>query len=324
MSLLQISDFHCFFKTPYGIAKAVDGVSIQINESEVLGVVGESGCGKSVLALSILQLLPIPPAFFAGGSILFKDKNLLDLSKNELVKIRGNQISMIFQEPMSALNPVYTIGNQISEVFRNHWKCNQREALNKSIEILDKVGVPAPKSRVKEYPYQLSGGMRQRVMIAMALACRPNLLIADEPTTALDVTIQAQILDLMKQLQKDLKTAIIMISHDLGIIAETAHRIAVMYTGKVVEVASTLDLFDMPMHPYTKGLMQAIPGPDRSFEEGELYEINGTVPSLQLLPTGCSFHPRCILAEPICREKIPTLKEVSPNHWVACWMVDHA
>jgi peptide/nickel transport system ATP-binding protein/oligopeptide transport system ATP-binding protein len=323
MPLLRIQDLHTCFRTPQGVAKAVAGVSLQVASGEVLGIVGESGCGKSVLALSILRLLPMPPAFFAAGKILFADRNLLDTSKQEMLEIRGNRISMIFQEPMSALNPVFTVGNQLSEVYRVHWNLSAGEALAKSVEMLEKVGVPAPRNRVREYPFQLSGGMRQRVMIAMALACRPELLIADEPTTALDVTIQAQILDLMAQLQAELGTAIIMISHDLGIIAETADRVAVMYTGKVMETADTLELFDHPLHPYTRGLMRAIPSVGSSAESGELYEIDGVVPSLVSLPDGCTFHPRCARAQQICRDQAPTLRALGDKHWVSCWMAEH-
>jgi oligopeptide/dipeptide ABC transporter ATP-binding protein len=239
-------------------------------------------------------------------------------------KIRGNRISMIFQEPMSALNPVFTIGNQLAEVFRVHWSLGGSEALAKSVEMLEKVGVPAPHRRVKEYSYQMSGGMRQRVMIAMALACRPALLIADEPTTALDVTIQAQILDLMGQLREELGTAIMIISHDLGVIAETADRVVVMYTGQIMESAETLSLFATPLHPYTRGLMKAIPSLVAGAGQSELYEIAGVVPSLLDLPTGCPFNPRCPQVEAICCQEKPALREVVDGHRVACWMVDHA
>jgi len=323
MPLLEIDHLQTQFRSPQGTVKAVDDVSLALDSGEVLGVVGESGCGKSVLSLSILRLLPIPPAHFAGGRIFFEGADLLQKSAEEIRRIRGNRISMIFQEPMTALNPVFTIGNQLSEVYRVHWSLNQKEALEKSIEMLEKVGVPAPQRRVREYPYQLSGGMRQRIMIAMALACRPALLIADEPTTALDVTIQAQILDLMNQLREDLQTAIVIISHDLGVIAETADRVVVMYTGRIVESADTLALFETPRHPYTRGLMRAIPSLAPGSARGDLYEISGVVPSLLSLPAGCSFNPRCPLAEDICREKTPALRELAPGHRVACWMADH-
>jgi oligopeptide/dipeptide ABC transporter ATP-binding protein len=323
MPLLDIRHLRSHFKTPHGTVRAVDDVSLTVAAGDVLGIVGESGCGKSVLSLSILQLLPMPPAFFAGGQILFDGQDLLKASAEEIRRIRGNRISMIFQEPMTALNPVFTIGNQLAEVFRVHESLGQSQALEKSIEMLEKVSVPAPQQRVKEYPFQLSGGMRQRVMIAMALACRPALLIADEPTTALDVTIQAQILELMNQLREELQTAIVIISHDLGVIAETARRVAVMYTGKIMESADTLSLFDNPLHPYTRGLMRAIPSLGTSADGGELYEIAGVVPSLTALPPGCPFNPRCPRVGDICRQQPPELREVAPGHRVACWMVEH-
>ncbi|MCJ7814887.1 MAG: ABC transporter ATP-binding protein [Xanthomonadales bacterium] len=323
MPLLDIRHLRTHFKTPQGTVRAVDDVNLTVAAGDVLGIVGESGCGKSVLSLSILQLLSIPPAFFAGGQILFDGQDLLKASSEEIRRIRGNRISMIFQEPMTALNPVFTIGNQLAEVFQVHWSLGRSQAMEKSVEMLEKVGVPAPQRRVKEYPYQRSGGMRQRVMIAMALACRPALLIADEPTTALDVTIQAQILELMNQLREDLQTAIVIISHDLGVIAETAQRVAVMYTGKIMETADTLALFDDPLHPYTCGLMRAIPSLEMSADNGELYEITGVVPSLNALPPGCPFNPRCPRVEDICRQQQPELREAAPGHRVACWMVDH-
>ena len=323
MPLLDIHHLRTHFKTPQGTVRAVDDVSLTVAAGEVLGIVGESGCGKSVLSLSILQLLPTPPAFFAGGKILFDGQDLLKTAPEELRRIRGNRISMIFQEPMTALNPVFTIGNQLAEVFQVHESMGRSQALEKSVEMLEKVGVPAPQRRVKEYPYQLSGGMRQRVMIAMALACRPALLIADEPTTALDVTIQAQILELMNQLREELQTAIVIISHDLGVIAETAKRVAVMYTGQIMESADTLSLFDNPLHPYTRGLMRAIPSLEMSADKGELYEITGVVPSLSALPPGCPFNPRCPRVGDICRQQLPELRELAPGHRVACWMADH-
>jgi len=323
MTLLKIISLNTYFKTPAGIVKAVDGVSLEVNQGEVLGIVGESGCGKSVLALSILRLLPMPPAFFAGGRILFEGRNLPDITDAEMRAIRGNRISMIFQEPMTALNPVFTVGNQLSEVYRVHRDMSYKQAIVKSVEILEKVGIPVPESRIREYPHQLSGGLRQRVMIAMALACRPELLIADEPTTALDVTIQAQILELMIKLRDDLGTAVIMITHDLGVIAETTDRVMVMYTGKVMETATTLNLFDKPLHPYTRGLLRAIPSSASDYDDTELYEISGTVPGLLDLPPGCRFNTRCPEAEDICREKEPELREIDPGHNVACWKVNH-
>jgi peptide/nickel transport system ATP-binding protein/oligopeptide transport system ATP-binding protein len=322
MTLLSINSLCTYFKTRSGIARAVDGVSLEIHKGEVLGIVGESGCGKSVLALSILRLLAMPPAYFADGEILFKDKDLIKLTNNDIRAIRGDRISMIFQEPMSALNPVYTIGNQLSEVFRVHHKSTQKQAMDKSLDILTKVGIPDPFARLKEYPHQLSGGLRQRVMIAMALGCRPELLISDEPTTALDVTIQAQILELITKLKDDLGTAVMMITHDLGVIAETTDRVMVMYTGNVMETATTVDLFENPKHPYTKGLLKAIPGV-HSDESADLYEITGTVPSLFDLPRGCKFNTRCPEVRDICREKQPELLEIDKGHKVACWNVTH-
>jgi len=321
--LLRILDLRTYFQTPQGVARAVDGVTLEVEPGEVLGIVGESGCGKSVLALSILRLLAMPPAFFAGGEILFEGRNLMALSAEGIRKIRGNEISMIFQEPMTALNPVFTIGNQLAEVFRAHQGLSGGRAWQRSIEMLGMVRVPSPEMRVREYPYQLSGGMRQRVMIALALACRPKLLIADEPTTALDVTIQAQILELMSELRRELGTAIIMITHDLGVIAETAHRVMVMYMGKVMEDAPTLDLFDRPLHPYTRGLMRAIPSAALTATTGELYEIPGVVPGLLARPSGCSFNPRCPMAQEICVDQEPVLREIRPGHRAACWFAEH-
>lgn len=320
--LLQVEDLRTVFETPLGTARAVDGVSLEVRKGEVLGIVGESGCGKSVLSLSILRLLPSPPAYFPTGRILFQGRDLLRVSEHEIRNVRGNEISMIFQEPMTALNPVFTVGNQLAEVFRAHRKVSGAEAWSKAVEMLETVGVPSPARRVKEYPHELSGGMRQRVMIAMALACRPSLLIADEPTTALDVTIQAQILDLMERLRRELGTAIIMITHDLGVIAEISQRVVVIYSGRIMEQASTVDLFDLPLHPYTRGLMQAIPSPEITRSIQELYEIPGNVPSLFALPPGCRFHPRCPLAVEICSKEEPVPREILPGHHSACWRAE--
>jgi len=322
--VLSIRHLKTYFRIPAGVSRAVDGVSLDIGPGQVMGVVGESGCGKSVMALSILGLLPTPPAFFPGGEILFQNKDLLKLPSDALRQVRGNQISMIFQEPMTALNPVYTVGNQLMEVFRVHRNLARSEALERSIEMLAKVGVPAPERRVREYPYQLSGGLRQRVMIAMALACRPVLLLADEPTTALDVSIQAQILELMMDLKAELNTAILLITHDLGVIAEVTQQVAVMYTGRIMEEAPTVGLFDQPLHPYTRGLMGSIPRADASFQTDRLNEIKGVVPSVAALPPGCHFEPRCSEAMEICRSQVPLLEDVSPGHRVACWRVAHA
>ena len=319
--VLEIATLKTCFQTIHGTVKAVDAVNLEIGAGEVLGLVGESGCGKSVTAMSIMRLLPSPPAFYPSGEIRFKGRNLLQVSDDEIRRIRGNQISMIFQEPMSALNPVFTIGNQIGEVFRVHRELSRAQANEKAIQIMDSVGVPSPEKRVKAYPFELSGGMRQRVMIAMALACRPALLLADEPTTALDVTVQAQILQLMMDLRRDLDTSIILITHDLAVVAETTERMAVMYTGRIVEEASTLEIFDRPLHPYTIGLMSAIPTAEVDLSKPELHEIPGMVPSLLKLPPGCSFAPRCSQAEDICRREKPHLESVAPNHKVACWLV---
>ncbi len=321
--MLSITDLVIGFHTPRGTIHAVDGVSLSLDEGEVLGVVGESGCGKSVLALSVLGLLPQPPAFVAGGKILFRDQDLLKLPGDAWRRLRGNAIGMIFQEPMTALNPVFTVGNQLMEVFRVHRNLGRAEALRESVEMLAKVGVPAPERRVKEYPYQLSGGMRQRVMIAMALACNPDLLLADEPTTALDVSIQAQILELMIALKEDMGTAIMLITHDLGVVAEMTQRVAVMYTGRIMEEASTVTLFDNPLHPYTLGLMGAIPRADATFETEALTEIQGVVPGLGNLPPGCHFAPRCPRVMDVCRTEVPPLVAVAPDHRVACWAVTH-
>lgn len=317
--MLNIQNLTICFRTPKGVTRAVDDLSLNIAPGEVMGIVGESGCGKSVLALSIMGLLPRPPALVSGGEIIFKGQDLLKLPSNDLRLLRGNQISMIFQEPMTALNPVFTVGNQLMEVFRIHGNLSRSEALERAVDMLAMVGVPAPERRVKEYPYQLSGGMRQRVMIAMALAFRPSLLLADEPTTALDVSIQAQILELIAALKEELGTAVLLITHDLGVVAEVTRRVAVMYTGRIMEEASTLDLFDHPLHPYTQGLMASIPRADASFETEALNEIDGVVPNLTDLPTGCHFEPRCPESIDICRAKTPTLETVDSVHRVACW-----
>jgi peptide/nickel transport system ATP-binding protein/oligopeptide transport system ATP-binding protein len=320
--LLTVDRLKTYFFTFAGVAKAVDDVSFSLKKGEVLGVVGESGCGKSVTAQSIMRLIPEPPGKIAGGRILFDGMDLAALSMDGVRNIRGNRISMIFQEPMTSLNPVYTIGNQISEMFRLHQKSGKRESLLQSIEMLKKVQIPAPEKRIQEYPHQLSGGMRQRAMIAMALACNPEILIADEPTTALDVTVQAQILDLMLQLRQDFDTAIMMITHDLGVIAEIAERVLVMYAGKVVEEAETATLFADPKHPYTQGLLQSIPKLGSRGKTGRhrLSEIKGIVPDLLALPDGCKFEPRCPRAMAVCRKKEPGLTETGSRQGVRCWL----
>ena len=315
--LLEVKDLETYFFTDRGTVKAVDGVSFAVEKGETLGIVGESGSGKSVTAASIMQLVPSPPGDIVGGEINFKDENLLNLKMKRIRKIRGNEISMIFQEPMTSLNPVYTIGEQISEVLRLHQGLNKKEALEKSIEMLEKVGIPSPEERVHEHPHQLSGGMRQRVMIAMALACNPELLIADEPTTALDVTIQAQILELMDDLRDEFNTSIILITHNLGVIAEVADKVAVMYGGRIVEETDTLTLYKDPEHPYTAGLMESIPKIEGS--AGKLKPIKGTVPDPLSFPNGCKFANRCDYAQEKCWDKEPKLEEVKPDHYVRCW-----
>ncbi len=320
--LLQVEDLKTYFYTFEGIAKAVDDVSFAIGQGEVLGIVGESGCGKSVTAQSIMRLIPEPPGKIVNGKILFDGIDMTRLPMEDMRSIRGNRISMIFQEPMTSLNPVYTIGNQISEMFRLHEKRSRTESWERSIEMLKKVQIPAPEKRVYEYPHQLSGGMRQRAMIAMALACNPEILIADEPTTALDVTIQAQILDLMMQLQQDYNSAIMMITHDLGVIAEIAGRIEVMYAGKVVEEGTTGAIFEDPKHPYTRGLLKSIPKLGERAQTGRrrLQEITGIVPSLYELPAGCRFYPRCPQAMEVCNQSIPALIDVDESHRVRCYL----
>jgi oligopeptide/dipeptide ABC transporter ATP-binding protein len=322
--ILEIKELRTYFFTYEGVAKAVDGVSYQLEKGEPIGVVGESGCGKSVTALSVLRLIPVPPGRVVGGEILFKGRNLLELSEDEMRKIRGNRISMIFQEPMTSLNPVFTVGNQIRETFKLHQGLSKKESLEKSIEMLRLVNIPTPERAVERYPHELSGGMRQRVMIAMALACNPEILIADEPTTALDVTIQAQILDLMNKLKEELGMAIILITHNLGVVAETAKRVIVMYAGKIVEEAQTKTLFGNPQHPYTMGLLKSIPVLGDKIRRGKvrLNEIPGVVPSLYELPSGCKFSTRCPFVMDICKEKEPELKEIEKNHFSSCWLAE--
>jgi len=314
--LLEVADLRVRFRGRRGLVHALDGVSLALNPGEVMGIVGESGSGKSVLSLSVLRLLPSPPAEIAGGSIRFDGRDLLALPERAMRALRGDRIGMIFQEPMTALNPVFTAGHQIAEVFRAHQGLSRRAAMEAAVGMLATVGVAAPERRAHEYPFQLSGGMRQRVMIAMALACRPNLLIADEPTTALDVTIQAQILDLILDLRDRLGTAVILITHDFGVVAETADRVAVMYAGRVVETGPVGDLLARPLHPYTRALMRAVPR--IAGGGGRLEEIGGTVPDLSPPPPGCRFRNRCPLAADACRAD-PALAERTPGHRVACW-----
>jgi oligopeptide/dipeptide ABC transporter ATP-binding protein len=321
-SLLRIRNLSTFFFTHHGVVKAVNDVSFSVARGEMVGIVGESGCGKSVLARSIMRLIPDPPGRIVSGEILINDDNLIELSEKKMQRIRGNNISMIFQEPMTSLNPVYSVGDQIIEVYRRHRNLGKREALQRTLRMLKLVGIPAPEIRVREYPFQMSGGMRQRVMIAMALACRPQLILADEPTTALDVTIQAQILRLIRDLETELGTSMILITHDLGIIAETVKRVLVMYAGKVVEEADVKDLFEYPLHPYTEGLMGSLPSIEdgHSKDAGPLKEISGIVPDLSRLPGGCYFYPRCHQKKDPCRSEMPDLKEHRPKHSVRCWL----
>jgi oligopeptide/dipeptide ABC transporter ATP-binding protein len=316
--LIDIRDLSAYFHVREGLAKAVDGVSLQIRKGETLGLVGESGCGKTVCSLSILKLLDVPPAEYHGGEIFFGGRDLMKANEKEMQKIRGREISMIFQEPMTSLNPIMSVGFQIQEVLRNHYKISKIQAHLRTIELLDMVGITDPERHADGYPHQLSGGMRQRVMIAMALACSPKVLIADEPTTALDVTIQAQILDLMLDLQENLGTSILLISHDLGIVAEMAHQVAVMYAGKIVEKADIKTIFRKPLHPYTQGLLRSIPKINDEERQPRLAEIQGQVPNLCFLPAGCSFFDRCPIAQPKCRESIPDLMPIEDGHMVAC------
>ncbi len=318
--LLRVEDLKVYFFSSQGKARAVDGVSFNLKEGETLGIVGESGCGKSVTSLAILKLIPDPPGKITGGRAFYQGKDLLGFSERQMRKIRGKLISMIFQEPMTSLNPVFSIGYQLSEMFRFQMGLGKKEAWERSLEMLKLVHIPAPEKRLHEYPHELSGGMRQRIMIAIALSCRPRLLIADEPTTALDVTIQAQILELMTELQEKLGMAVILITHDLGIVAHRAQRILVMYAGQIVEEGDVYSIFEEPRHPYTRGLLKAVPqiDPDLDAAPKRLYEIEGTVPSLYHLPVGCSFYPRCNRKKDHCRIAAPSKVEVGLEHWVRC------
>ena len=320
--LLQIKNLKTYFFTDSGVIRAVDGIDLRIDKGETVGVVGESGCGKTVTALSVMRLIPEPPGKIVDGEIHYKGRNLLTLSPSEIRKVRGKEISMIFQEPMTSLNPVFTVGEQIAEAIRLHEGKGRREAMEKAVEMLRIVKMPNPEHRVREYPHQLSGGMRQRVMIAMALSCSPSLLIADEPTTALDVTIQAQILDLLNELKAKLGMAVMLITHDMGVIAETAQRVVVMYAAKIAEEAPAVDLYKEPLHPYTQGLLRSIPRIDvAATERRRLETIPGTVPTLKGdIPPGCRFAPRCPFVKAVCNEKDPVLKETKPGHKVACWL----
>jgi oligopeptide/dipeptide ABC transporter ATP-binding protein len=319
--ILEIKNLSTHFETEYGVIKAVDDVDLVVDEGDTLGIVGESGCGKTVLALSIMRLVTQPPGRIVSGNIMFNGVDLLQLDNAEIRKVRGKDISMIFQEPMTSLNPVLRIGDQIMEAIKLHQGLDSLEAMSSAIETLRLVGMPSPETIVRNYPHQLSGGMRQRAMIAMAVSCKPRLMLADEPTTALDVTIQAQIIDLMNRLKEDVGTSIILITHDLGVIAEAAQYVAVMYTGGIVEYSSAGNLFSTPLHPYTVGLMESIPKITASWGKDDyLKVIPGVVPPLYNLPAGCSFQERCPHVMNICREKEPLLKEKNPGHKVHCWL----
>jgi peptide/nickel transport system ATP-binding protein len=317
-TLLDIRDLKTWFKTDDGLVRAVDGIDLKIERGETLGVVGESGCGKTVTARSVLKLIDMPPGRFEGGKILWQGRDLIPLGPDEMDKIRAREIAIIFQEPMTSLNPVYTVGSQIAEVLRQHDKLNRKQAIEGAVEMLRLVNIPNPAKRVNDYPHQFSGGMRQRVMIAMALSCKPKLLIADEPTTALDVTIQAQILELMQEMKERLGMSIMLITHAMGVVAETCQRVVVMYAGKVVEEAPVESLFGSPRHPYTQGLIRSIPRVDRAAEHKRLEAIPGTVPSLLEPPPGCRFAARCKYAMDVCRQAMPPLKEVAPGHFARC------
>jgi peptide/nickel transport system ATP-binding protein/oligopeptide transport system ATP-binding protein len=319
--ILQIENLNTHFETARGTVRAVDGVDLRLNEGDTLGIAGESGCGKTVLALSIMRLIASPPGRIVSGRILFEGTDLLGLTDEEMRRIRGKRISMIFQEPMTSLNPVFRIGDQIAEALELHEGLTANDARDRAVEMLRLVGIPAPEMRSRDYPHQMSGGMRQRVMIAMALSCRPRLMLADEPTTALDVTIQAQILDLILTLKREVGTSVILITHDLGVIAEAAQHAAIMYAGWVVEQGPVAAIFSSPLHPYTVGLMNSIPriGSGHS-RGGYLNVIPGTIPDLLELPSGCKFRDRCPRVMPVCAEKVPQLLEHTPGHHVRCWL----
>ena len=320
-NLLEVKDLATHFFTQDGVVKAVDGISYNLAEGEVLGVVGESGCGKSVHALSIMRLVANPPGRTVGGEILFEGENLLNMDDSEMRHIRGNRIAMVFQEPMTSLNPVLTIGRQLTETLELHQNMDRQEARARAAELLQTVGIPDAESRLSDYPHQFSGGMRQRVMIAMALSCNPRLIIADEPTTALDVTIQAQILELMRDLAEEFGTAMVIITHNLGVVARYAHRVVVMYAGKIVETGTAHDIYRNPRHPYTLALLNSVPRLDAT-ERVRLDAIQGLPPDLVDLPQGCSFAPRCKYAYERCTQETPILVETDTNHTSACWRHD--
>ncbi len=316
--LLSVNKLKTHFTTPDGVIRAVDDVSFKVDKGKVMGLVGESGCGKSMTALSLMRLVP-PPGRIVSGEMFFDGHELLKLNSEEIRKLRGNRMAMVFQDPMTSLNPVFSVGSQIAEILRVHKGLKRSEALDKAQALLQRVGIPDPSRRIREYPHQLSGGMKQRVMIAMAIACEPSLIIADEPTTALDVTIQAQILRLLRELIESSNTALILISHDLGVIAEMADEVAIMYAGKIVEYATTSALFAEPLHPYTIGLLQSIPRGEEK-KEKQLRTIQGSVPKLYELPAGCMFNPRCKYIVERCRREEPELIDSGGGHLVRCWV----
>jgi oligopeptide transport system ATP-binding protein len=317
--LLQVKDLRTHFFTDEGVVRAVDGISYDVEEGETMGLVGESGCGKSVSALSILRLIPSPPGKIVGGEVWFDGRDLLKVNEEEIRHVRGNRIAMIFQEPMTSLNPVLTIGRQITEALELHLKMNRNAANRRAVELLEMVGIPEGHTRLNDYPHQFSGGMRQRVMIAMALSCNPKLLLADEPTTALDVTIQAQILEILARLSSEFKTAVIIITHNLGVVARYADRVNVMYAGKIVESGSAREIYGRPRHPYTLGLLRSVPRLDEARRD-KLVPIEGLPPDLANIPPGCSFYPRCSYHIDRCRQEEPPLMLVDGKHYAACWV----
>jgi oligopeptide/dipeptide ABC transporter ATP-binding protein len=318
-ALLDVKDLKTYFYTEEGVVKAVDGVTYDVQEGETLALVGESGCGKSVSALALLRLIPIPPGRIVSGEVLFEGEDLLQMSEEDIRKIRGNRISMVFQEPMTSLNPVLTIGKQLTEAIELHLKLDKQAAIQRAIQLLEMVGVAEASRRIGDYPHQFSGGMRQRVMIAMALSCNPRLLIADEPTTALDVTIQAQVLEVMAQLSKNFGTAVIIITHNLGVVARYAQRVNVMYAGRIIERSTSDKIYGDPRHPYTLGLLNSVPRLDAA-RQARLEPIEGLPPDLSNLPPGCSFYPRCAYRIDRCREEYPPLILVDEDHYAACWV----
>jgi oligopeptide transport system ATP-binding protein len=318
MPLLQVKDLRTYFYTDDGVVKAVDGVSWDVEEGETLGLVGESGCGKSVSALSILRLIPNPPGRIVGGEVFFEGEDLLKVDEDEIRHVRGNKIAMVFQEPMTSLNPVLTIGRQLTESLELHLKLDGGAAQRRAIQLLDMVQIPEAAARINDYPHQFSGGMRQRVMIAMALACNPKLVLADEPTTALDVTIQAQVLEILARLSSELGTAVVIITHNLGVVARYADRVNVMYAGKIVETASARELYSKPRHPYTVGLLKSVPRLDQARKQ-KLEVIEGSPPDLVHMPAGCPFYQRCTFRVERCATEMPPLIPVADKHWAACW-----